>query len=146
MKQNSEDNWHFEYSAEASVLPEVIWRIFSDVHKWKEWNAGIEEIEMQGPFAVGTEFLMTPPGQEPLVTQLIEVRENEAFVDETHVGDVVIVVAHRLEQMPSSGTRVTYTILASGPGCADVGQAVSSDFPQVLKSLVDLAESNLCGI
>jgi len=88
------------------------------------WNAGIEQIEMRGAFAVGTEFVMTPPGQEPLLTRLIEVRENESFVDETRL-------------------RVTYAVEAIGPGCGDIGLAVSSDFPEVLKSLVRLAESRL---
>lgn len=105
MTQDQEDHWFLEYSAETSASPEVIWRIFSDVPGWKQWNAGIEQIEMKGAFAVGTEFIMTPPGQEPLLTRLIEVRENESFVDETRLGELVIIVAHRLERVTSTRTR-----------------------------------------
>ncbi|HTB79760.1 MAG TPA: SRPBCC family protein [Opitutaceae bacterium] len=140
MKTHREDKWCCEYSIETSVSPEAIWRIFSDVPGWKKWNAGIEQIEMRGPFAVGTEFLMTPPGQEPLLTRLIEVRENEAFVDETRVGELVVIVAHRIDRLGSQRTRVTYAVEAIGSGCNEVGPAVSSDFPEVLKSLVKLAE------
>jgi len=143
MKHNQADIWFSEYSAETSASPEVIWRIFSDVPGWKQWNAGVEQIEMKGAFAVGTEFVMTPPGQEPLLTRLIEVRENESFVDETRLGELVVIVAHRLERVTSIRTRVTYVVEAIGPGCGDIGPAVSSDFPEVLKSLVKLAESNL---
>jgi hypothetical protein len=143
MKHNQEDRWCSEYSAETSASPEVIWRIFSDVPGWKQWNAGIEQIEIRGAFAVGTEFTMTPPGQEPLLTRLIEVRENESFVDETRLGELVVIVAHRLERVTSTRTRVTYAVEAIGPGCGDIGLAVSSDFPEVLKSLVRLAKSRL---
>lgn len=141
MASKREDKWRSEYSIETTASPEVIWRIFSDVPGWKEWNTGIERIEIRGAFEAGTEFLMTPPGQETLLTRLIEVRENECFVDETRLGDLVVVVAHRLERIAAGRARVTYAVEASGPGCCDIGPAVSADFPEVLESLVRLAES-----
>ncbi|HTQ31715.1 MAG TPA: hypothetical protein VMI53_10950 [Opitutaceae bacterium] len=121
-----------------------IWALFRDVSGWKKWNAGIEQIEINGPFTTGTEFLMTPPGQETLMTRLIEVRENEGFVDETWVGELVVRVAHRIKRIDRQRTRVTYAVEASGPGCDEVGPAVSADFPDVLKALANLAEAN-CG-
>ena len=141
MNPSSTETWRCEYSAKTWASPEVVWGIFSDVPGWKAWNAGIEEIEMRGAFAVGSEFLMTPPGQEPLLTRLIEVRENVCFVDETRVDDLVVVVAHRLQRLASGRTRVTYEIDATGPGCSEVGPAVAADFPDVLQALVLLAES-----
>jgi Polyketide cyclase / dehydrase and lipid transport len=143
MNLHQKDTWRYDYSIETLASPEVIWRLFSDVPGWKKWNAGIEQIEMRGPFVVGTEFVMTPPGQEPLLTRLIEVRENEAFVDETRVGDLVIAVAHRIERLSAHRTKVTYAVEARGPGCDVVGPAVSSDFSDVLKALVQLAESKM---
>lgn len=139
--ENSPPNWSYEYSIETAASPDAIWRIFSDVPNWKKWNAGIEQIEIRGPFAVGAEFIMTPPGQEPLLSRLIDVRENEAFVDETRVGELVVVVAHRIERSFTRHTRITYAVEAIGPGCDEIGPAVSSDFPEVLKSLVRLVES-----
>jgi len=133
--------WKNEHSIETSASPEVIWSFFRDVAGWKKWNAGIEKIEIHGPFAAGTEFFMTPPGQETLSTRLIEVRENEVFVDETRVGDLVVLVTHRIARVGAGRTRVTFAIEANGPGCDEIGPAVSADFPDVLKSLVRLAES-----
>jgi uncharacterized protein YndB with AHSA1/START domain len=141
MKNNLEGKWYSEYSADISASPEKIWRILSDVPGWKQWNAGVEQIEMKGAFVAGTEFLMTPPGEEPFLTQLIEVQENEVFVDKTCLGELVVIVTHRLEPIASNGTRVTYAIEAIGPGCDEIGPAVSADFPEVLKSLAKLAES-----
>lgn len=37
-------------------------------------NAGIERIEMRGPFAVWSEFIMKP-GWEPLLSRLIDVEK-----------------------------------------------------------------------
>ncbi len=141
MTSQQTEHWQHDYSVETSASPQTIWQIFADVSNWKQWNAGIERIEMNGPFAVGTELLMTPPGQEPLLSRLIEVTENEAFVDETRVEELVIVVAHRIKRLSDTRTQVTYSVEATGPGCAEVGPMVSADFPDVLKALVQLAES-----
>jgi len=139
--KNTALEWTREYSIETSAPPETLWRIFGDVPGWKKWNAGIERIEMHGPFSVGSEFLMQPPGQEPVVSRLIEVRENESFVDETRVNDLIVRVAHRIVRLSAHRSRVTFTVEAIGPDCAEIGSAVSSDFPDVLQSLVSLAES-----
>ncbi|MCP3378901.1 MULTISPECIES: SRPBCC family protein [unclassified Bradyrhizobium] len=134
------DAWRTEYAIETSATPETIWSIFCDVPGWKNWNAGIEQIDIDGPFAAGTWFTMKPPGEEALRSQLIDVRENVHFVDETRVGDLVIKVAHRIEPLGSARTRIIYAVDAQGPEASDIGPAVSADFPEVLASLAKLAE------
>lgn len=133
--------WRHEYAIETSASAETIWSIFRDVSGWKNWNAGIEEIDIDGPFAAGTWFTMKPPGEDVLRSQLIDVRENVCFVDETRVGDLAIKVAHRIEPLGSARTRIVYAVDANGPQASEIGPAVASDFPEVLASLVKLAEA-----
>ena len=133
--------WQHEYSIETHAAPEAVWGLFRDVTGWKAWNAGIEEIALDGPFTAGTELTMKPPGQEALRSRLVEVRENECFVDETRVDDLVVTVAHRIERLDAARTRVTYAVAAAGPGAAEIGPMVASDFPDVLASLARCAES-----
>lgn len=138
---SEEQVWRGEYAIETSASPDVIWSIFRDVPNWKTWNAGIEHINVDGPFVAGTWFTMKPPGEDPLRSRLVEVRENECFVDETRVGSLAITVAHRIESLGSGRTRVIYAVEASGPQAAEIGPAVASDFPEVLASLAKLAEA-----
>jgi hypothetical protein len=133
--------WRTNYSAETTAAPDTIWTIFRDVPGWKNWNAGITDITIDGPFAAGTWFTMQPPGEEPLRCKLVEVRDNACFVDETRVGDLVVTVAHNIESAGNGRTRITYTVEAKGPDAADIGAAVSADFPEVLAALVQLAEA-----
>jgi hypothetical protein len=137
---NEAQVWRGEYGIETSATAGTIWRIFCDVPGWKTWNAGIEHIELDGPFATGTWFTMKPPGEEPLRSLLVEVKENACFVDETRVGDLAITVAHRIESLGAGRTRITYAVEALGPDASQIGPAVASDFPEVLASLVKLAE------
>lgn len=132
---NEQDKWETEYSVEVDVGSEAVWALFRDVAGWKEWNAGIESIELEGPFADGTWFTMKPPGGDPLRSRLIDVRENEGFVDETLVDDLRVTVAHRLVPLDGRRTRITYAVEATGPGAREIGPMVAADFPDVLASL-----------
>ena len=135
--------WQNEYSIETSATPEAVWGLFRDVDGWTTWNAGIEAIALEGPFTAGSEFTMKPPGQDALRSRLVEVSENEGFVDETRVGDLVITLAHRIERLDAARSRVTYAVAAADPGAAEIGPMVASDFPDVLASLARRAESGV---
>lgn len=119
---------------EVPAAPPAIWALLSDVTSWRRWNAGIETVALEGPFATGTWFTMKPPGQEPMRSRLLEVRPGEGFVDETQLGELVVRVGHRLERT-ERGSMVTYVLEAEGPGAEEAGPAIASDFPEVLQAL-----------
>jgi hypothetical protein len=135
--------WSYEYSADTSATPETIWAFFEDVAGWPTWNQGIEQIVLEGPFVAGTTFLMTPPGEQTLRSQLIEVRAPEGFTDVTEVDGLQVTVHHRLRRLPT-GTRITYRMEITGDQAdstgPEIGPAISGDFPQVIAALVALAE------
>ena len=132
--------WQREFSVLTSASAAAIWKLFRDVEGWTAWNAGIEDILIDGPFAVGTEFEMKPPDQPPLTSRLVKVQENVGFEDETVVGEVRVLVDHRIEQLDATQVRITYVATVTGPGAAEVGAAVTEDFPAVLQALASLAE------
>ncbi len=140
---NTQQPWSKEYSIETTASAAAIWNLFRDVPGWKHWNAGIESIALEGPFANGTWFTMKPPGQDAFRSQLIDVRPNEGFVDETRLGDLVVQVAHRIQRIRPDRTRVVYAVEASGTDAPEVGAAISSDFPDVLAALAAHAEKKL---
>ena len=46
-----------QFSVETGASPEAVWALFRDVQGWPRWNAGIEHIALEGPFATGTHFV-----------------------------------------------------------------------------------------
>jgi uncharacterized protein YndB with AHSA1/START domain len=134
--------WTHEDSIETSVPAARVWELFSNVERWKDWNAGIESIELHGPFAEGATFTMQPPGEDALSSTLIEVRPNESFTDETVVDETRVLVSHRLVELPSGHTKIIYSTEITGPGAAEIGPMVTSDFPDVLAALKNLAEQS----
>ena len=136
--------WTNEQSVETTASPEAIWRLWSDVDGWPEWNADIEQIEISGPFATGSTVLMTPGGQEPVKLRIAEALEPDLFVDEADLGHVVVRTIHRVEHLAGERIRVVYRMEISGPAAdtvgPEVGPQISADFPETLAALVQQAE------
>jgi hypothetical protein len=137
--------WVTEHSVETTAAPEAIWREWSEVDRWPEWNGDIERIELDGPFAVGTRITMTPIGDEPVELRIAEAVEPELFVDEADLGEIVVRTIHHVEELDQGRRRVTYRMEITGPAAdtlgPQIGPEISGDFPQVLAALVERAES-----
>jgi hypothetical protein len=136
--------WVNEHSLETTASPEAIWRLWSDVQRWPEWNADIERIEISGPFAAGSTISMTPVGEATVELRIAEAAEPELFVDEADLGDVVVRTTHRVERIDGARNRVIYRMEISGPAAdrvgPELGPQISADFPEVIAALVELTE------
>jgi uncharacterized protein YndB with AHSA1/START domain len=139
--------WEYEHSVETSANPGAVWLYWSDMPAWPRWNDGIEKIEIHGPFAVGTTFTMTPPGEDPITLRLVEITPGRLFTDEMNGDDFVVRTVHRLEPTATGRTRIIYRTEITGPAADQVGPhlgpAITADFPEVLAALVKLAEGEM---
>ncbi len=132
--------WTHEQTIETSASPARVWELFADVARWKDWNAGIETIQIHGAFEAGTSFTMKPPGQDVINSTLIEVKLNESFTDETVIGETRVLVMHKLIPISSGRTKIIYRTEITGAGADEFGPMITSDFPDVLANLKRLAE------
>jgi hypothetical protein len=136
--------WATEQSIETMASPQGIWQLWSDVGRWPQWNADLERAELSGPFAAGSMVTMFPRQQDPIELRIAEALEPERFVDEAHLGDVVVRTTHRVERLEGDRSRIVYAMEITGPGAdtlgPQIGPEISADFPQVLAALVSRAE------
>lgn len=136
--------WTSEQSIETTASPEAIWRLWSDVAGWPEWNADIEHIEISGPLAAGSTISMTPVGQDPVELRIAEAVKPDLFVDEAEVANVVVRTVHRVERLDGDRNRIVYRMEINGPAADDVGPElgpqISADFPATLAALARQAE------
>jgi Polyketide cyclase / dehydrase and lipid transport len=137
--------WEYQHTAETAAAPEAVWRLWADVPGWRAWNAEIEKVEIDGPFAVGSRITMTPPGDEPVVLDLVQVEENALFVDQMDAGDFTVTTVHRVEPLGDGRSRIVYRTEIDGPAADQVGPqlgpAITGDFPETVAALVRLAEA-----
>jgi hypothetical protein len=135
--------WTREYTGESTAAAERLFNILADTAAWPEWNAGVARVDMSGPFAEGTEAVMVLPDDTALPFRFIWVEAGRGFEDETPVPDTGVVVRVRHELTPvDGGTRIIYRCVAEGPDkvAAEIGAAVSADFPEVIAALAARAE------
>jgi uncharacterized protein YndB with AHSA1/START domain len=136
--------WEYECSVETTAAPEVLWRHWSDMAAWPQWNDGIETIDVEGPFEVGTAFTMTPPGDEPIRMRLVEIKPGESFTDEMDARDFAVRTEHRLEPAAAGLTRIVYRTQITGQAAGhigpELGPQITADFPEVLAALAKRAE------
>jgi uncharacterized protein YndB with AHSA1/START domain len=131
--------WSIEHEIEADVQPKAIWRAWTEVEQWPRWNADIERISIDGPFATGSTITMTPKGQETVELRIAEAVESERFVDEADVGGTIVRTTHLIDRRADGRVRIVYRLEASGPAEDQIGPAVSADFPETLASLAEYA-------
>jgi Polyketide cyclase / dehydrase and lipid transport len=134
--------WTMDYCGESTAGAAALFAILADVPTWPEWNAGVERVELNGPFSAGTTATMALPDQSALPVGLAWVEAGRGFEDETEVPGALVRVTHLLEPLGGGGTRITYRCAVEGPDevGAEIGPAVSADFLDVIAALAARAE------
>jgi uncharacterized protein YndB with AHSA1/START domain len=136
--------WTTEHSTETTAAPEAIWRVWSHVERWPEWNADLERAELSGPFGAGSTITMYQRGGDTIELRIAEACEPEAFVDQADLGEVVVRTTHRLEPLEGGQVRIIYRMEITGPQAdtlgPQIGPQIGTDFPQVLAALAERAK------
>lgn len=135
--------WSTEVTGECAATPTEVFAVLAETGTWSQWNEGVADIRLDGPFTAGTRGLMIFPDGTELPFRFGWVEEGRGFEDITEVPDagVTVRVAHELEAQ-GAGTRITYRCRVEGPDdvAAEVGAGVSADFADVIAALGARAE------
>ena len=134
--------WTNEYIAETTLDRQTVWSALRDLHTGALTDVGADTFELHGPFAVGTELTVTPVGQDPFPSTIIDLVENETYADRTEFGTLVLTFRHTLAPT-EEGTRVTHRLEIDGEGADEVGPElgpqISGDFPASMAALFEQA-------
>lgn len=132
----------FEHSGTVTTTasPAAIWRLWSDIATWSDWDPAVDEVSLDGPFEVGTSGTMTLRGaiEAPFTLEVVE--PDARYLDQLTIGDLTIRIDH-VVRATTDGAEVTVRTTIDGPGADDIGPMVTADAPVALDALVALAES-----
>jgi uncharacterized protein YndB with AHSA1/START domain len=139
--------WRYEHTAQAPVSPEAVWRLWSEVELWPDWNPDIETISIDGPFVAGSKFVMNPDSDEAVPMTLAEVVPGTSFTDLAEFNGLVIRTIHVMEPAEGGNLKITYAMEITGPDAdtvgAEVGEQITSDFPETVAALLAQAAAEL---
>lgn len=131
--------WNTEYTVETDVPADALWSALRDLHTGTPIGPSSDTFDIQGPFAVGTEILVTPQGQDTFRSTIVELEENRRYADRTEFGELTLLFRHTLDPV-GSGTRVTHRLEIDGAQAdamgPEIGPSISEDFPVAMDELI----------
>lgn len=133
-------------SVESSASPDKVWRIWSDMSTWGDWNPNVSTMDWQGGFASGTNGIMNTRAGQHHKMQLVDVQPPRSFALLTAVVPGTRFRFNcRIE--PSNGkTKISQTVEVGGllgPVMGGMlGPQVSKDFGTLLENLARKAEAS----
>ena len=72
-------------SVESTASPDKVWKIWSDMSTWGDWNPNVSTMEWQGGFASGTTGIMNTRAGQHHKMKLLDVVPGRSFALETSV-------------------------------------------------------------
>jgi hypothetical protein len=136
--------WIHEHAVETAVRRDLVWQALADIDNWTTWDTSMQEIKLTGPFEVGGTVAMTPIGQDPIVSTIVEIVEGRLYADETSFGGVTLRFSHTLEDV-AEGTRIVHRLEITGDAAdelgPEIGPQITEDFPEAMDGLIKYAGS-----
>src|ERR1700730_8312375 len=133
-------------SVESTASPERVWKIWSDMSTWGDWNPNESATEWTGGFLPGSQGIMnTKAGQHHKMT-LADVQPGRFFALETVVVPLTRFRFNCRDEPGAEGkTKISQTVELKGPIGPVVqgmmGPQVSKEFPTLLANLARKAEA-----
>ena len=97
----------------TEITKEQIWKLTTDINKWKKWDDTVEDSLLLGEFRVGNYFLLKPKGGPKVKIKLLEVIENKKFTDLTVFPLAKMYGEHTYEDT-SDGLKISVTMTVKG--------------------------------
>jgi Polyketide cyclase / dehydrase and lipid transport len=135
--------WTFEYSHPTAAKPDAIWRLWSNVSSWPDWDDDLEVVTLDGEFVAGALGTLKPTGMDELPFVLTRVEPDRGYSDETPLDGAVLRFDHDLEPT-DAGTVIRQRVTVDGPAANEYFQPLAAniilDIPAALARLAQRAE------
>jgi polyketide cyclase/dehydrase/lipid transport protein len=133
-------------SVETTASLEKVWRIWSDMSTWGDWNPNVSTMDWQGGFESGTSGVMNTRAGQHHKMQLLDVQPGRGFALETRVVPGTRFRFNCRVEPAGGTTKVSQTVEVLGPlgpvMGGMLGPQVSKEFGTLLQNLAKTAEAS----
>ena len=117
----------YSYETVTDLPPEQLFRAFTDVQSWPQWDDGIEAIILEGPANEGAEFALVPRGRHAVKLKVETMVEPYRFVDVAYLPLAQMRTEHSFIPTPK-GTLVRSTVEIRGLFARFWDGAINADY------------------
>ena len=136
--------WETEYSINVNSTADKVWKIWADVENWHTWDHAVSWSRLLGPFTQGTVGKVKPKKGPEATFTIVEMIQNERFVDEAKLPLVTLRFIHELHPMKDH-LKVTHKIQIEGFTTflfsRVIGANLEKDLPIAMQALKQKIES-----
>jgi hypothetical protein len=133
-------------SVETTAPPDKVWKVWSDMSTWGEWNPNVSTMEWQGGFQSGTTGVMNTRAGQHHKMKLLDVVPHQGFALETSVVPLTTFRFNCRIGSAAGKTTVGQWVEVKGPLGSVLGgmmgPQVSKEFGTLLSNLAKKAESS----
>jgi hypothetical protein len=133
-------------SVETTASPDKVWKVWSDMSTWGEWNPNVSTMEWQGAFQSGTTGVMNTRAGQHHKMKLLDVVPQQGFALETSVVPLTTFRFNCRIGSAAGKTTVGQWVEVKGPLgpvlAGMMGPQVSKEFGTLLSNLAKKAESS----
>jgi uncharacterized protein YndB with AHSA1/START domain len=132
-------------SVETTASPDRVWKVWSDMSTWGEWNPNVATMDWTGGFVQGSEGVMNTRAGQHHKMKLAEVQPGRSFVLETRVVPGTVFRFNCRVEPAGGKTKISQTVEVGGPlGFLGpmLGPQVSKEFGTLLSNLAKKAEAS----
>jgi hypothetical protein len=136
--------WITEATHTTAASRENIWKLWTDVGNWQQWDKDVEHSELFGAFQVGTEGTLKPVGGPKTAFEITECTQQTSFTDRSFLPLCTIDFVHTMKQTPQ-GIEITHKVVMQGlmtfVFSKIIGKNIERGFPRAVQTLAKLAET-----
>jgi hypothetical protein len=136
--------WRHQETVETTAAPDAVWRLWSDVSAWSDWDEDIEWARLDGAFETGARGRMKPRGVPPSSFRLASVVPGRSYTVESRLPLATLEFHHELGTGARGGTSFSHRATFSGPLSplygAVFGRKMQKNFHGVMECLARKAE------
>ncbi len=134
-----------ERSMDTAAPPQTVWRIWSDLATWGEWNPDVVSARLDGPFGPGATGTMTTKAGGTRKIQIAAVEPGRSFrLETTAVPGSRFAFTCTVMPLGSGGARISQGLTMQGPLAPIfsrmMGSRIADSFPAILRGLAGKAE------
>lgn len=144
MNVNAQDtDDHFSHTDSTTAPAENVWRIWTDVSNWKQWDNGVREAMLNGDFVAGARGRLVPDKGPRSKFMISEVNAGIGYTFKTKIPFGWLVVKRTLHTTGEK-TFFTHEVSFTGPFKKLFGKTLGKRYravlPTVLTNIRNLAE------
>ena len=135
--------WEARHELATSAPPEVVWALWANADRWRDWNDDIEWARLDGPLERGATATIKFRRGRPMRFTVTALEPRRLFVDEARLPGARMGHEHRVEPT-AAGARIANRIYIDGPAARlyalFVGRRIRASVVRFVERERELAE------